>query len=63
MVLFDELHRQGQTIVMVTHEEDVARHAERILHMRDGRIISDERTGSSRVAPASVEVDEEADND
>lgn len=51
MVLFDELHQQGQTIVMVTHEEDVAMHAERILHMRDGKIISDERTGSSRVRP------------
>jgi len=53
MVLFDELHRQGQTIVMVTHEEDVAMHAERILHMRDGQIISDEITGSSRVTPAA----------
>jgi putative ABC transport system ATP-binding protein len=63
MVLFDELHQQGQTIVMVTHEEDVARHAERILHMRDGQIISDERTGSNRVTPAVAEADEEADNE
>lgn len=63
MVLFDELHQQGQTIVMVTHEEDVARHAERILHMRDGKIISDERTGSSRVTPTSEEADQEADDE
>lgn len=39
--LFDQLHRKGQTIIIVTHEEHVARHAKRIIHMRDGRICSD----------------------
>jgi len=39
--LFDQLHREGQTIVLVTHEEHVARHAERIVRMRDGLIYSD----------------------
>ena len=39
--LFDQLHRQGQTIIMVTHEESVARHANRIIRMRDGRICGD----------------------
>ncbi len=41
LALFDELHRQGQTIIMVTHEEHVARHAKRIIRMRDGLIYSD----------------------
>ncbi|MGO8705951.1 MAG: ABC transporter ATP-binding protein [Candidatus Brocadiia bacterium] len=39
--LFDQLHRDGQTIILVTHEVDVARHARRIIRMRDGRILSD----------------------
>ena len=41
--LFDDLHRKGNTILMVTHEMDVARHAARIIHIRDGRVESDER--------------------
>lgn len=39
--LFTKLHEAGQTIVVVTHEEDVAGHARRIVRLRDGRIISD----------------------
>jgi putative ABC transport system ATP-binding protein len=41
MALFDQLHREGQTIIIVTHEASVAVHAKRALHMRDGRIFSD----------------------
>jgi putative ABC transport system ATP-binding protein len=41
MELFDTLHDQGQTIIMVTHEADIARHAKRIVRMQDGVIISD----------------------
>jgi putative ABC transport system ATP-binding protein len=43
MTLFGELHAQGQTIVVVTHEPDIAGHAERILYLRDGVIERDER--------------------
>ncbi len=39
--LFDQLHEEGQTIILVTHEEEVAGHARRIIRMRDGRIQSD----------------------
>ena len=41
LTLFDQLHAEGQTIILVTHEESVARHAKRVLRMKDGRIFSD----------------------
>ena len=41
IALFQQLHESGQTIVIVTHEEDVAGHARRIVRLRDGRVISD----------------------
>jgi len=41
LTLFDQLHADGQTIILVTHEESVALHAMRIIRMKDGRIFSD----------------------
>ena len=41
MQLLTELHRAGQTIVMVTHEEDIATYAQRVVLMKDGNIQSD----------------------
>src|SRR5580658_1974340 len=42
MVLFDKLHNEGNTIVLVTHELDIAMHAERVIHIRDGKVERDE---------------------
>ncbi|MDX2017317.1 MAG: ABC transporter ATP-binding protein [Planctomycetota bacterium] len=44
IALFKALHASGQTIIIVTHEEDIAGHAERIVRLRDGRIVSDHPT-------------------
>ena len=41
--LFDELHTQGRTVVLITHEADVAAHADRVVHVRDGLVTVDER--------------------
>ena len=42
--LLDDLHREGLTIVMVTHDDNIAEHCERVIRLRDGRIESDELT-------------------
>jgi putative ABC transport system ATP-binding protein len=42
MALFANLHSQGNTIILVTHENDIAQHAHRIIYIRDGKIASDE---------------------
>ena len=41
MALFDTLNREGNTIVLVTHEEDIAAHARRVVRLRDGKILED----------------------
>jgi putative ABC transport system ATP-binding protein len=43
MGLFAELHRQGQTVLMVTHEQDIAAHAARVVTLRDGLVATDQR--------------------
>jgi putative ABC transport system ATP-binding protein len=44
MKLFDRLHAEGNTIILVTHERDIAEYAHRVISIRDGKIASDERT-------------------
>jgi putative ABC transport system ATP-binding protein len=64
MALFEELSRSGITLVIVTHEAEVAAHASRVLWMRDGRLARDERPGTGPLAalagtaePARLEVE------
>lgn len=45
MAIFQKLNEDGHTIVMITHEPDIAAHAKRILHIKDGKIIKDEKNG------------------
>jgi putative ABC transport system ATP-binding protein len=43
MAVFERLHQQGNTIVLVTHEADIAMHAHRIVQLRDGKVEKDEK--------------------
>lgn len=45
MAIFQDANDQGHTIVMITHETDIAHHAKRIIHIRDGKILDDELNG------------------
>ncbi len=45
MVLFRALHNEGQTVLLVTHEHDIAEHARRQVHLKDGRVERDFETG------------------
>lgn len=56
MAIFQELHAQGVTILLVTHEADIAQHAERVITFRDGHIIRDERVENRLFATPSEEV-------
>jgi putative ABC transport system ATP-binding protein len=49
MRLFEKLHSDGHTIILVTHERDIADHAHRTIHIRDGKIESDEKQAPKRV--------------
>lgn len=53
--VFDQLHRAGRTILMVTHEADVAARCKRVVTLRDGRVVSDVMNGKKGPGPAAGE--------
>jgi putative ABC transport system ATP-binding protein len=50
---------QGKTIVLITHEPDIAQHAERIIHIRDGNIVSDEKNNKKVIAKSEKQLEED----
>ena len=50
MAIFQDLNTKGHTIVMITHEPDIAAHAKRIIHVRDGKLTGDEKNRQQRKA-------------
>ncbi len=54
MGLFGELHRQGNTVLLVTHEAEIAAHAGRRILLRDGKVVADERTDAVVTAPVGT---------
>ena len=54
MRVFGDLHHAGRTIIMVTHDEDVARHAERVIRVRDGVLVADGAPGRSPIEPGNA---------
>jgi putative ABC transport system ATP-binding protein len=56
MALFERLHAGGNTIVLVTHEADIAAHAHRVVHIRDGRVEKDVRNAPRASRPETAHV-------
>jgi putative ABC transport system ATP-binding protein len=56
MALFKRLHEGGNTIVLVTHEADIAAHAHRVVHIRDGRVEKDVRSSDPALRPDAAHV-------
>lgn len=54
MLLFEELYRGGNTIILVTHENEIADHARRIIRLRDGKIETDQKVENPTLVNADL---------
>jgi putative ABC transport system ATP-binding protein len=57
MAIFQELNNSGHTVVMITHEPDIAAHTKRIIHIRDGKLIGDEPNKRQKIAKRQNNID------
>lgn len=57
MAIFQDINKQGHTIVMITHESDIAHHAKRIITIRDGKIVEDKKNSRQTIAVKTGKVD------
>ncbi|HEV8337426.1 MAG TPA: ABC transporter ATP-binding protein [Candidatus Polarisedimenticolia bacterium] len=54
MAIFRELNAEGRTVILITHEPEVAEFAQRVVHVRDGKIVADDLAGSAQAAPGGA---------
>ena len=54
MSIFEKLNDEGHTIIMITHEPDIAEHAKRIIHLLDGKIVKDGNGNKRRIVNGKV---------
>lgn len=57
MAIFQNLNQEGHTIVMITHEPDIAKHAKRIIYIRDGRVVDDKKNSNPVIAKKITQAD------
>lgn len=57
MAIFQKINDQGHTVVMITHESDIAAHAKRIITMRDGKLISDKKNTTQKLSKRTQHID------
>ena len=56
MAIFQKLNKKGHTILMITHEPDIAEHAKRIIHLKDGKLVEDGNGHKQKIAAVKSKV-------